>query len=110
MVNLLLEILLHPEMPPEGREEFLGVLTPRLRSIGQWRELLRDRTCPVCGRHVPEGEGVYYASLHAVFHRGGCDQTVAALAKTHRKTTKGRWRSWAEWRRLIDIVAFHAPG
>ena len=47
-----------------------------------WTNALRERICPVCRRHVPEGEGVIHAPLTVVIHAGKCNDLATVVTAT----------------------------
>ncbi len=66
-----------------------------------WRKALRERICPVCRLHVPEGEGVIHAPLTVVIHDGKCNDLATSCYRDYRHSKRGRWRGNREVRPLI---------
>jgi hypothetical protein len=75
------------------------------RNVDDWRKMFKARECPVCGYLVPLKEGVVWLSRWCLPHRGPCHDLVMVLTRTYRKSSYGRNRQVAKWRRLIDNVA-----
>ena len=66
-----------------------------------WTNALRERICPVCRLHVPEGQGVTHAPLLAVIHSGRCNDLAESCYRDYTRSKRGRWRGNQEVRQLI---------
>jgi hypothetical protein len=85
-------------------EDFVEELPPFSRSRKEWKAMLRQRVCPLCGESVLEGEDESFLSTPGayVLHVGECEWVGLALAISDRLPR--RRRTFAEWRRRIDAV------
>lgn len=71
-------------------------MTRRERSRLWW-----DRICYVCGKQVPDGDGVGFVHLNIMTHKGPCTGAVDYAQRDFTHSAKGRRRHRASWLRHI---------
>jgi hypothetical protein len=89
-------------------DDFLDDLPAYLRPAMEWSGFIRRKVCPVCGHPIAGGQGATLSpcGVVVVVHRGDCCRVADTLARGYRGNPTGRWRTPAEWRRLIDTIHY----
>jgi hypothetical protein len=63
---------------------------------------MNDRTCVICGVALADSEsGNWFADTKLLAHKGLCTEKLALAYMDFSRSTRGRWRSRAEVKRLV---------
>lgn len=55
------------------------------------RQMFHSRACYVCGKHIPEGDGLYCAHLGILVHYLHCGTIVDSKSRDYSVSKRGRW-------------------